>query len=132
MDESTLADGDNTDEIIGAIRRIMSDDDETLGDTPSDTSIDKSSDTPSSTAFSKQARDRIFAALDRLSGGEDNPPTVLEALILERLEPLLQDWIDRNMPPLAERLMREEIRGLFEAARDEPVLANDPDGKIRT
>ena len=124
MDESTLADGDNTDEIIGAIRRIMSDDDETLGDTPSDTS--------SSTAFSKQARDRIFAALDRLSGGEDNPPTVLEALILERLEPLLHDWIDRNMPPLAERLMREEIRGLFEAARDEPVLSNDPDGKIRT
>lgn len=120
MDESTLADGDNTDEIIGAIRRIMSDDDETLGDTPSDT------------AFSKQARDRIFAALDRLSGGEDNPPTVLEALILERLEPLLHDWIDRNMPPLAERLMREEIRGLVEAARDEPVLANDPDGKIRT
>ncbi|MBL6761378.1 MAG: hypothetical protein ISQ19_01625 [PS1 clade bacterium] len=48
MDESTLADGDNTDEIIGAIRRIMSDDDETLGDTPSDTS----SDTSSSTAFS--------------------------------------------------------------------------------
>ena len=124
MDESTLADGDNTNEIIGAIRRIMSDDDETLGDTPSDTS--------SSTAFSKQARDRIFAALDRLSGGEDNPPTVFEALILERFEPLLHDWIDRNMPPLAERLMREEIRGLFEAARDEPVLSNDPDGKIRT
>jgi len=128
MDESTLADGDNTDEIIGAIRRIMSDYDETLGDTPSDTSSDMSS----STAFSKQARDRIFAALDRLSGGEDNPPTALEALILERLEPLLHDWIDRNMPPLAERLMREEIRGLVEAARDEPVFAKDPDGKIRT
>lgn len=82
--------------------------------------------------FPSKLATRIFAALDRLSGGEDNPPTVLEALILERLEPLLHDWIDRNMPPLAERLMREEIRGLFEAARDEPVLSNDPDGKIRT
>ena len=30
MDEATLAEGDNTDEIIGAIRRIMSADEELL------------------------------------------------------------------------------------------------------
>ena len=104
MDEATLAEGDNTDEIIGAIRRIMSADEEIL------------TGEPSTGTFSKQARERIFAALDRLTGGEEKHPTVLEALILERLDPLLQDWLDRNLPPLVERLMREEIQGLVQMA----------------
>ena len=104
MDEATLAEGDNTDEIIGAIRRIMSADEEML-------TCEAGTGT-----FSKEARERIFAALDRLTGGEEKPPTVLEALILERLDPLLQDWLDRNLPPLVERLMREEIQGLVQMA----------------
>jgi len=104
MDEATLAEGDNTDEIIGAIRRIMSSDEEIL------------TGEAGTGAFSKEARERIFAALDRLTGGEENPPTVLESLILERLDPLLQDWLDRNLPPLVERLMREEIQGLMQKA----------------
>ena len=104
MDEATLAEGDNTDEIIGAIRRIMSADEEIL------------TGEPGTGTFSKQARGRIFAALDRLTGGEEKPPTVLEALILERLDPLLQDWLDRNLPPLVERLMREEIQGPVQMA----------------
>ena len=104
MDEATLAGGDNTDEIIGAIRRIMSADEEIL------------TGEPGNGTFSKQACERIFAALDRLIGGEEKPPTVLEALILEGLDPLLQDWLDRNLPPLVERLMREEIQGLVQMA----------------
>ena len=104
MDEPTLADGDNTNEIIGAIRRIMSADEEVL------------TGEPGTGSFSKESRERIFAALDRLTGGQDNPPTVLEALVLERLEPLMQDWLDRNLPPLVERLMREEIQGLVKMA----------------
>ena len=102
MDEATLAEGDNTDEIIGAIRRIMASDEEVLTGEPG--------------TFSKQARDRIFAALDRLTGGQEKPPTVLEALILEKLVPLLQDWLERNLPPLVERLMREELQGLVHMA----------------
>ena len=104
MDEATLAEGDNTDEIIGAIRRIMSSDEEML-----------TSEAGTGT-FSKEVRERIFAALDRLTGGEEKPPTVLEALILERHDPLLQDLLDRNLPPLVERLMREEIQGLVQMA----------------
>lgn len=104
MDEPTLADGDNTNEIIGAIRRIMSADEEVL------------TGEPGTGKFSKESRERIFAALDRLTVGQDNPPTVLEALVLERLEPLMQDWLDRNLPPLVERLMREEIQGLVKMA----------------
>lgn len=101
MDEASLAEGDNTDEIIDAIRRIMKSDEEMLtGEAGTGT-------------FSVQARERIFAALDRLTGGNENPPTVLEALMLEKLEPLLQDWLERNLPAMAERLMREEIKGLM-------------------
>jgi cell pole-organizing protein PopZ len=117
MDEATLAEGDNTDEIIGAIRRIMSADEELLtGEAGTGT-------------FSKEARERIFAALDRLTGGDEKPPTVLEALILERLDPLLQDWLDRNLPPLVERLMREEIQGLVQmaVARNEPIDETPPE-----
>ena len=113
MDEPTLADGDNTDEIIGAIRRIMASDEEVL------------TGEEGTGRFSKEAGERIFAALDRLTGGEEKPPTLLEALVLERLEPLLQDWLDRNLPPLVERLMREEIRGLVEAAVSSTAPATD-------
>lgn len=104
MDVATLAEGDNTDEIINAIRRIMKSDEEML------------SGEAGTGRFSLEARERIFAALDRLTGGEGNPPTVLEALILEKLEPLLQDWLERNLPPLVERLMREEIGNLVRRA----------------
>jgi len=113
MDEPTLADGDNKDEIIGAIRRIMSVDEEVL------------TGEPGTGKFSKEARERIFAALDRLTGGAEKPPTVLEALVLERLEPLLQDWLERNLPPLVERLMREEIQGLVKMVVSSTDIEDD-------
>ena len=118
MDEPTLADGDNTNEIIGAIRRIMSADEEVL------------TGEPGTGKFSKESRERIFAALDRLTGGQDNPPTVLEALVLERLEPLMQDWLDRNLPPLVERLMREEIQGLVKMAVAATPQNEDADNAV--
>ncbi|NCF79812.1 MAG: hypothetical protein GWP34_07935 [Alphaproteobacteria bacterium] len=45
--------------------------------------------------------------------------------MLERLEPLLQDCSDCNLPPLVECLMREEILGLIEAAVSSTAPAND-------
>ena len=113
MVEPTLADGDSADEIIGAIRRIMSVDEKVL------------TCEPGTGKFSKEARERIFAALDRLTGGAEKPPTVLEALVLERLEPLLQDWLERNLPPLVERLMREEIQGLVKMAVSSTDIEDD-------
>jgi hypothetical protein len=113
MDELTLADETNTDEIIGAIRRIMATDEEVL------------TDEEGTGRFSKEARERIFTALDRLTGSEKKPPTLLEALVLEWLDPVLQDWLDRNLPPLVECLMREEIRGLVETAVSSTAPSND-------
>jgi cell pole-organizing protein PopZ len=113
MDELTLADGTNTDEIIVAIRRIMATDEEVL------------TDEEGTGSFSKEARERIFTALDRLTSSEKKPPTLLEALVLEWLDPVLQDWLDRNLPPLVECLMREEIRGLVETAVSSTAPSND-------
>lgn len=101
----------NTDDIIAAIRRIMEAEDVILKDDP-DTKL-----------MSLEAQKRIYAALDRLTGGQSQSPTVLEALILEALQPLLSDWLDANMPHMVERLVREEIRALL--ARGEKQMSRE-------
>ena len=97
---------DETDEIIHAIRRIMK----------AEKALSDDTDVVAETT--EAVEERVLAALKRLAGGRDTPPTVLEALILERLDPLLDDWISRHLPALAERLVREEIRRLMDKAGD--------------
>lgn len=109
---------DNNDDIIAAIRRIMAAEDAILSDDP-DTKL-----------MSLEAQKRIYAALDRLTGGEGRPPTVLEALILEKLEPLLGDWLDANLPQMVERLVREEIRALL--ARSEKQISKPQTTRAET
>jgi cell pole-organizing protein PopZ len=50
---------------------------------------------------------RKEAALRALSGGEDDRR--VEDLVRESLTPMLKDWLDRNLPQMVERLVREEI-----------------------
>lgn len=38
----------------------------------------------------------------------------LDALVREMLQPLLSDWIDRNLPDMVERLVQAEIRRMME------------------
>lgn len=63
--------------------------------------------------ISKRAEARLLVALDRLTGGSDTPPTVLEALVLEALDPLWRDWLERNLAPLVERLVETEMRRII-------------------
>ncbi|MBE8191629.1 MAG: hypothetical protein HAW64_05385, partial [Alphaproteobacteria bacterium] len=74
---------DNTDEIIRAIRDIVSSD------------VDMLEDDPQSRIISEDAEARLRVALLRLTGAQAAPPTLLEALVLEQLEPLLHDWLER-------------------------------------
>lgn len=46
----------------------------------------------------------------RPSGGD----VTLDALVREMLQPLLSDWIDRNLPDMVERLVQAEIRRMTE------------------
>jgi cell pole-organizing protein PopZ len=68
---------------------------------------------PEEVMISQRAEARLRAALSRLTGSDDTPPTVLEALVLEALAPLLRDWLERNLGPLVERLVEAEIRRIM-------------------
>ncbi len=98
---------DNTEEIIRAIRDIVS------------TDIDTRANDSEAQLISTQAEARLRAALLRLTGAGQTPPTVLEALVLESLEPLLRDWLERNLSPLVERLVREEITRITAAITEQ-------------
>ncbi len=45
---------------------------------------------------------------DRTTQVHSGGPTI-EDLVREELRPLLKDWLDTNLPPLVERLVRAEI-----------------------
>ena len=90
-------DGEKSDDIISAIRDIM------------DADMAMLETDPAAVLISERAEARLRAALDRLTGGSDTPPTVLEALVLEALDPLLRDCLERNLAPLVERLVETEI-----------------------
>ena len=68
---------------------------------------------PEAVLISERAEARLRAALERLTGGSDTPPTALEALVFEALDPLLRDWLERNLGPLVERLVEAEIRRIM-------------------
>src|SRR5699024_9754359 len=41
----------------------------------------------------------------------------LDVLVRQALTPLLKAWLDENLPPLVERIVREEVRRLAQQAR---------------
>jgi cell pole-organizing protein PopZ len=41
---------------------------------------------------------------------------MIEAAIRDKIEPLLRDWLDGNLPQLVERLVREEIQRVMDRA----------------
>ncbi len=106
--------GKGSDDIISAIRDIID----------ADTAFLKTE--PEAVLVSERAEARLRAALERLTGGSDTPPTVLEALVLEALDPLLRDWLERNLAPLVERLVEAEIgRIMASGDRTKQLEADD-------
>ena len=106
--------GKGSDDIISAIRDIID----------ADTALLETD--PEAVLVSERAEARLRAALERLTGGSDKPPTVLEALVLEALDPLLRDWLERNLAPLVERLVEAEIgRIMASGDRTKQLEADD-------
>ncbi|MBT7642439.1 MAG: DUF2497 domain-containing protein [Rhodobiaceae bacterium] len=101
MSTSDEKDAKSQDEVILAIRRIIEAEQAVM------------SDGEDLHVASDAAQSRIEAALHRLGGGTQQPPTLLELLILERLDPLLNQWMAQSMAPLIERILREEMRQLM-------------------
>ena len=106
--------GKGSDDIISAICDIID----------ADTALLETD--PEAVLVSERAEARLRAALERLTGGSDTPPTVLEALVLEALDPLLRDWLERNLAPLVERLVEAEIgRIMASGDRTKQLEADD-------
>ena len=106
--------GKGSDGIISAIRDIID----------ADTALLETD--PEAVLVSERAEARLRAALERLTGGSDTPPTVLEAFVLEALDPLLRDWLERNFAPLVERLVEAEIgRIMASGGRTKQLEADD-------
>ena len=106
--------GKGSGDIISAIRDII-DADKALLETD-----------PEAVLVSERTEARLRAALERLTGGSDTPPTVLEALVLEALDPLLRDWLERNLASLVERLVEAEIgRIMASGDRTKQLEADD-------
>ena len=106
--------GKGSGDIISAIRDIID----------ADTALLETD--PEAVLVSERAEARLRAALERLTGGSDTPPTVLEALVLEALDPLLRDWLERNLASLVERLVEAEIgRIMASGDRTKQLEADD-------
>ena len=58
--------------------------------------------------------DSPAAAVMRASGASN--PT-LDELVREALKPVLREWLDRNLPPMVETMVREEIQRLAASGR---------------
>jgi cell pole-organizing protein PopZ len=56
-------------------------------------------------------------AQDRLAGVARGSRITLEDVVREELRPLLKAWLDTHLPPLVERIVREEIERVVARAR---------------
>ncbi|MBB5754557.1 PopZ family protein [Prosthecomicrobium pneumaticum] len=60
--------------------------------------------------LSDDANAAVNAAFDDLAGALlASRPRTVEDLVKDMLRPMLKGWLDKNLPPLVERLVREEI-----------------------
>lgn len=56
-------------------------------------------------------------AQDRLTGVVRGSGVTLEDVVREELRPLLKAWLDQHLPPMVERIVREEIERVVARAR---------------
>ena len=98
---------------LGLISELV---DEDESESPAESDDDQDSEGPSlmSEAARHAMRDNL-ATLALLSEPGSPPQIVrsgetsLEGLVREMLRPMLAEWLDKNLPPMVEELVRQEI-----------------------
>ncbi len=60
---------------------------------------------PEAVLTSENADALLLVVRERLMARCDMRPTEVEALVLEALDPLLRDWLKRNLGPLVKQLV---------------------------
>jgi len=85
---------------------------------PNDSLLSDSAAAAATAAFAAMARSK---ATDD-TGIAGNIPLgygrTLEDLVQEMIRPMLKDWLDRNLPPMVERLVRKELERLARRAEE--------------
>ena len=69
-------------------------------------------DAPRSGLISQNAANAISSAFGQLHSRTritDEPSNTLEDLVRQMLKPMLQEWLEQNLPTITERLVAEEI-----------------------
>jgi cell pole-organizing protein PopZ len=129
-------DGDDDDEIPPlpddqTAEELAEEPEITMEDTQDD-KIDFSADEPAGqakqdglmSAAAAGATAAAFAALARSSQQSGNgglalgSGRTLEDLVQEMIRPMIKEWLDKNLPPMAERLVRKELERLSRHAED--------------
>jgi cell pole-organizing protein PopZ len=103
LDEQAAADDDDDVLDLGAIGEYADDQDPVESEAPLITNHTASSINESLAALAVMSEPR--AAPQIVRSGE----TSLEGLVREMLRPALAEWLDKNLPPLVERLVATEI-----------------------
>ena len=76
-------------------------------------------ETRTDSLLSPDTHDAVTEAFARLHAVEDNGPAVdelrgrtVEELVLDQLKPMLQNWLNANLPDMVERIVEREIRSI--------------------
>lgn len=68
--------------------------------------------------MSDSARHMASMSFSRLTGEMPVGVRTVEQLLMELMRPILKEWLDENLPPLVESLVREEIDRTVRGSRD--------------
>lgn len=88
---------------------------ELVEDSCYDDDIGEEDDTPLITSSVSSSMQENFAALAMLSEPSAKPQIVrsgetsLEGLVREMLRPMLSEWLDKNLPGMVEKMVKDEI-----------------------
>jgi cell pole-organizing protein PopZ len=75
-------------------------------------------ETPAETLLSSAANASVSSAFGLLGATVlNNNARTLEDLVKDLLRPMLKGWLDENLPPLVERLVRAEIERIARGSR---------------
>ncbi|WP_267551055.1 PopZ family protein [Rhizobium rhizogenes] len=84
----------------------------------SETELSLAASAPSSPLMSEAAGAQVSRSFEELAAMVDGGPRrSLDEMAQEMLRPMLQEWLDDNLPTLVERLVREEIERVARGPR---------------
>ena len=130
--EGTEAQASEAD-VLELTERVEEED--SVAKTKSDTTMENQKNPPAlgsqeeTGLVSSTTKSKVTSAMASFAGAltkdkADNNPVMgggptLDALVLGALEPVLKNWLDENLEPLVERLVKEELKRMARRAEDD-------------